>query len=619
MKSLKKMFPVLLILVMLFAGCTPKEEEGNGAEVRESEDYYGIYSGELTTINYLTTSSTAEFSIAANTIDCLVEYDNLGIVRPAMATEWTISDDGLVWTFTLREGQHWYTHDGTEYAEVTAQDWVDAMKYLLNPDNASATADIAYRVLKNGEKYFLGEIDDFDEVGVKALDKYTLEYTLEKPVPYFLSMLTYCPFMPANGQFLEEVGEKFGTDNEYLLYNGAYLFTVWEPQEMQVLEKNENYWDADKVYIKKIESKYNKEAATLAPEMFLRGEISGCDISTDLLDEWMNDPEKSKMVRPASTSFYSYFYAFNFDPRSVPEEYEPDNWKIAVNNINFRKALFHGLDRTAAVLTLDPYTPERMITNTITLKNFAAAGGKDYTEFDGLADIVARESFDPELAVEYRDKAKEELEGEATFPIKIMMPYNTSGTQWTNESQVVEQQLENLLGEDFIDIIPVGFPPSGFLNATRRAGNYCFQKCNWGPDYADPETYTDPWLPDGTYNWPERAFDPEPYNHYKSLVDQAKEEVLDLERRFELFAEAEAFLIDQAWVIPIHCGGGGYVATKLEPFTSPYAPFGIADLQYKGQVVMKEPIDTEEYMRRYEEWEQARKAALEEQAAKQGQ
>ena len=266
-----------------------------------------------------------------------------------------------------------------------------------------------------------------------------------------------------------------------------------------------------------------------------------------------------------------------------------------------------------------PYTPERMITNTITLKNFAAAGGKDYTEFDGLADIVARESFDPELAVEYRDKAKEELEGEATFPIKIMMPYNTSGTQWTNESQVVEQQLENLLGEDFIDIIPVGFPPSGFLNATRRAGNYCFQKCNWGPDYADPETYTDPWLPDGTYNWPERAFDPEPYNHYKSLVDQAKEEVLDLERRFELFAEAEAFLIDQAWVIPIHCGGGGYVATKLEPFTSPYAPFGIADLQYKGQVVMKEPIDTEEYMRRYEEWEQARKAALEEQAAKEGQ
>ena len=94
---------------------------------------------------------------------------------------------------------------------------------------------------------------------------------------------------------------------------------------------------------------------------------------------------------------------------------------------------------------------------------------------------------------------------------------------------------------------------------------------------------------------------------------------MDLERRFELLLKAEAFLIDQAWVIPIHCGGGGYVATKLEPFTSPYAPFGIADLQYKGQVVMKEPIDTEEYMRRYEEWEQARKAALEEQAAKEGQ
>lgn len=617
MKAIKRMLPVLLIALMLFAGCTKPVEPA--PEAKESEDYYSVYSGELTTINYLTTASTAEFEIAANTVDCLVEYDNLGIIRPAMATEWEVSDDGLVWTFKIREGQKWYKYDGTEYAEVTAQDWVDALKYSLNPDNASATADISYGVIKNGEKYFTGEIDNFDEVGVKALDKYTLEYTLEHPVPYFLSMLTYCPFMPANGQFLEEVGEKFGTDNEYLLYNGAYLFSVWEPQEIQELVKNENYWDADKVYIKKIVSKYNKEASTLAPEMFLRGEISSCSIPTDLLDDWMNDPEKSKMVRPASTSFYTYFYAFNFDPRSVPEEYEPENWKKAVNNINFRKALFHGLDRKAAVLTLDPYTPERMLNNTIVPKNFTAAGGKDYTEFDGLADIVARESFDTELAIEYRDKAKQELEGVVTFPVKMMMPYNTSGTQWTNESQVVEQQLENLLGADFIDIIPVGFPPSGFLNATRRAGNYCFQNCNWGPDYADPQTYTDPWVPDGTYNWPDRASDTSAYEHYKGLVDAAKAEVLDVEKRYDLFAQAEAFLIDQAWVIPFRLGGGGYVASKLEPFTAPYAPFGIADLQYKGQVVLKEPMGTEEYMKAYEEWEQARKAALAEEAAKSGQ
>ena len=103
------------------------------------------------------------------------------------------------------------------------------------------------------------------------------------------------------------------------------------------------------------------------------------------------------------------------------------------------------------------------------------------------------------------------------------------------------------------------------------------------------------------------------------MVDAAKAEVLDVEKRYDLFAQAEAFLIDQAWVIPFRLGGGGYVASKLEPFTAPYAPFGIADLQYKGQVVLKEPMGTEEYMKAYEEWEQARKAALAEEAAKSGQ
>ena len=178
-----------------------------------------------------------------------MEYDHLGIVKPALATEWSVSDDGLVWAFKIREGVKWYNYKGEEYAEVVAQDWVDALKYSFDPDNASSTANISYSVIKNGEAYFKGEIDNFEQVGVKAKDKYTLEYTLNHPVPYFLSMLTYCPFMPANGQFLEEVGESFGTDNTNILYNGAYILSAWEPQNQHEFIKNEDYWDADNVYI----------------------------------------------------------------------------------------------------------------------------------------------------------------------------------------------------------------------------------------------------------------------------------------------------------------------------------------------------------------------------------
>ncbi|MGI6627739.1 MAG: peptide ABC transporter substrate-binding protein [Bacillota bacterium] len=619
MGIIKRMLPALLVTVMVLAGCTPAAPPEDKKEaLRESGDVYSLYSGEIKTINYLVTSTTAEFSVAANTVDCLVEYDHLGIVKPALATEWSVSDDGLVWAFKIREGVKWYNYKGEEYAEVVAQDWVDALKYSFDPDNASSTANISYSVIKNGEAYFKGEIDNFEQVGVKAKDKYTLEYTLNHPVPYFLSMLTYCPFMPANGQFLEEVGESFGTDNTNILYNGAYILSAWEPQNQHEFIKNEDYWDADNVYIKKIVSKYNKEASTLAPEMFLRGEITGATVPTDSLDDWMNDPEKSKMVRPASTSFYSYFYAFNFNPK-FPDEYEPENWTIAVNNKNFRKSIFHGLDRVTAIMTMDPYEPERMLTNTITLKNFAAAGGKDYTQIGDLAAITAGDSFSKELALECRDLAKQELDGKANFPVKIMMPYRTSDTSWTNEAQVVEQQLEGLLGEDFIDIIPVGFPPSGFLDATRRQGNYALQLCNWGPDYADPETYSEPFWPDGTYNWPEKA---EGYmadngkTMYENMLDAARAEVVDVEKRFELFARAEALVINEAWVIPFRVGGGGYVATKLEPFTSPYAPFGVADLQYKGQIVMEKPMSSEEYKAAYDKWIKDRAAALEAELAR---
>lgn len=162
-----------------------------GAAPRRSGDVVGVYAGELSTINYLVTASTSEQSVAANTIDTLVEYDHLGIMRPALATSWEVSPDGLTWTFHLRRGVMWLTHQGKEYAEVTAQDWVDALRYSFDPANASLTANVAYRVIKNGERYFKGEITDFNEVGVKALDRYTLQYTLERPVPYFLSMLTY--------------------------------------------------------------------------------------------------------------------------------------------------------------------------------------------------------------------------------------------------------------------------------------------------------------------------------------------------------------------------------------------------------------------------------------------
>lgn len=613
---MKKFAAVLMLLAMALsvASCGPKEEPPPVSKLRPSDDYNTVYSGEITGLNNLVTSTTAEFSILANCIDGLVEHNHLGIIQPALAESWEVSDDGLVWTFKIRPGVKWVTYEGEEYAEVVAQDWVDAHKYGFNPEVGSANANIVYEAVKNGKAYYDGEITDWEQVGIKALDKYTLEYTLNRPIPYFLTMLCYVSFMPTNGEFLAEVGDEYGTDHTKILYCGAYRISEWEHQDYRTLTKNESYWDADNVHIKQLNYRYNKEAATLAPDLFLQGEISATAISSTILNDWLNDPDRKDLVRPNLTSTYSYFYAFNFDPH-FDDEYEPENWKVVVNNKNFRKSLFHALDREAAMLTAEPFDPWSRIHNTVTPKNFCSFAGKDFTDYEPLAKFTNKDSFDVTEATKYRDLAMAELEGKATFPVKVYMPYNASGSEWTNRCVVVEQQLEDALGTDYIDVIPVGFPSTSFLSVTRRAGNYAFQECNWGPDYADPETFSDPFYPPAemNYNWPEKAEGYTAENGlsiYQNMIDEAKAEVVDLEKRFELFAAAEAWLIEEAMIIPYGVGGGGYSASKVEPFTAPYAAFGSDSYKWKGQIIMEKAMNMEEYKQAREKWEIDRAAAL---------
>jgi len=604
---------VPLCAALLAAAAAPVQ-----AAPRKSADYFEVYANELTTLNYLISGSENEHIMFANMIDNLVEYDQYGILRPALALSWSSSKDGLTWTFKLRPGVKWLTSDGKEYGEVTAQDWVDSAKYILTKANASQTSDVLTGVIKNSDKYFKGGITDFSQVGVKAKDRYTLEYTLEKNVPYFLSMLSYVSFMPVNGKFLAETGTKFGTSNKHILYNGAYLMPEYEPQSSRELVKNGKYWDAGNVHIKRLAYKYNKEAGTLSPELFLRGDISEAIIQPAVLDSWMKDSAKKMLVHPATPTAYTYFYAFNFNVK-FDAQYEPDNWKVVVNSRTFRKSVFHALDPKAAMMTTDPYNPHSRLQTTITPKAFAAAAGKDYTTLGDLGGFAKTNSFNKTLALKFKGQVQKELAGKAKFPVKVLMPYNAGQADWANRAQVVEQQLEAVLGKDYIDVIPVSFPATGFLNATRRAGNYALQECNWGPDYADPETYTDPFVTGGTYNKPELATGYAEANgkpKYENLVNAAKAEVTDMKKRLNLFAKAEGFLIGEAFVIPYahgvgaRSGSGGYVASKLEPFTSPFAPFGVSTLKFKGQVVLDRAMTPEQYAGMAIEWEKERSAAL---------
>ena len=617
---MKRMIAFVLCLMLALSVCAAT------AFAQEGSAYRTLYSGEWTTLNYLTTSQTNEFAMAANVIDTLVEYDKYGQIQPSLAESWEYDAENLTYTFNLRKDATWVKADGSFYANVTANDFVAAAKYILDAGNASSTANILYDVIAGAEAYYMGTtvpeagkepypVMEWDTVGIKALDDYTLQDTLAEPGPYFLSMVTYVCFMPVNEQFLTEKGADFGvvTSNENLLYNGAYILSTFEPQQKRVYTKNETNWDADNVLITSIEQTYNKESNTISPELYLRGEYDSATIDSTIAAQWLADPEKADLIHPVRQSnFYTYMVMFNFDPQ-FDAEFEPENWKIVVNNENFRKAIYYGLDRVKAKLVKEPENPDAILFNTVTPPEFVSVNGVDYTEMGKLGEITALglDTFNETLALEYKEKAVAELSAAgATFPIKILMPYNPSDTGAAEECVVMEQQLEELLGVDFIDIMIEAGPTSGFNGAVRKTGKFALMKCNWGPDYADPNTYTDPFY-NGSYNQPQCSteyLDENGVFEYYKLVDAARDITDDLTARYEAFAEAEAFLIEKAMLIPYGYNNGGYTASRLNPFDSQFAPFGISNDRYKGQALLEKPMNTDEYFEAYDKWEEERAA-----------
>lgn len=632
------------VMTLSLAACgsssSGSADSGSG-ENGEKTTFRTLYTGEVQTLNYLTTSTTNDYAISANIIDCLVDYDQYGNITPGLAESWESNDDMTEWTFHIRQGVKWVNNKGEEMADVTANDWVAAARYV---NDAAHESDNQYMydtgaVVHNAQAYYDytaymlasdngtkttdedgNELEPVDEVkaediGVEAPDDYTLVYKLDAPCSFFTSIVSYTSYMPVSQACLDEYGDSFGLDNESLWYNGAFILSTYEPQEKHVLTKNAAYWDKDNVHLDEVVSTYNADATSVEANMYKNGEIDYASVSADLLDSWLNDDAVKDQVhgsRPDNS--FSYFFCFNFDPQ-FDEEYEPENWKIAVNNENFRKAMMASLDRVKALTVSEPYNPEKLLNNTVTPANFAAAAGKDYTQYDALADITNGDSFDEAAAKEYRDKAKEELTAAGcTFPIKVLMPYNPSVTNWDKECQVIEQQMEGVLGSDFIDIIVQAGPETGFLSAVRRSGDYAFLKCNWGADYADPQTWTEPFVADNNYNFWDLSEDEETkklYTEWSAKVEEAEAICDDDEARYTAFSEAEKLLIDHAIIVPFKIDDGGYVASKLNPMEGEYAPYGVALQRYKFQHLGDKSMSMDEFNDELQKWEDARTAALE--------
>ena len=379
---MKKTLALVLCLALALVACMMP------GLAEETSAYRTLYSGEITSLNYLTTTTENEFSVAANVIDTLVEYDRFGEVQPSLATSWEYDEANLTYTFHLREGAKWVRADGSVYADVTAHDFVSAAKYILDAANDSGTANIFYSVIAGAEAYYLGTstpeegqepypVMDWETVGVKALDDYTLEYTLTEPTPYFMTMLGYSIFAPMNrAYFLAQGGafgvaefaeakEKatytYGTGPDTIAYNGPFLITSFTEKNTMVFSANPTYYAPEKMGVHSLVWKFDDGTdATKTYNDMKAGDIDAAALNTSTMEIAKEDglfDDYAAVSETDATSFVAWLnvnrkaYA-NYNDSTLGVSEQTDEMKelvrAAMLNVHFRRAVHYAIDRATA-------------------------------------------------------------------------------------------------------------------------------------------------------------------------------------------------------------------------------------------------------------------------------
>ena len=341
----------------------------NGYTIKDS--FAQGYTGNPETWDVLATSKSADSEMIVQTYDGLAEYDMEGTLQPALAESWSVSEDGLTWTFKLREGVKWVDSQGREVAEVTADDFVAGMQHMM--DSMGGLEYLVQGIIVGANEYINGEITDFAQVGVKAVDTYTVEYTLEVPTSFFGTMLGYGVFAPMNRAYYEANGGKFGAeydpsaadytygkDQDHIAYCGPFLVTSVTENNSIVFEANPSYWNAANQNVKTYTAVFNDGSeATKAYKDAIAGTIDGAGLNSSAVELAKQDNlfDDYAYVSSGNATSYMGFYNLNRNAfantndtttvRSTQTMDDAARTNAAMNNVHVRRAISMAADRGA--------------------------------------------------------------------------------------------------------------------------------------------------------------------------------------------------------------------------------------------------------------------------------
>ena len=467
---------------------------------------------EPTGLNTLTSTYSIEFAMFKHMYENLVTLDDDDNTAPGAAESWDYDEDTLTYTFHLRKDGVWTNGD-----PVTAKDFEFAWSQALNPDVASDYAYFLY-FIKNAEKYFNGEVS-WDEVGVKVVDDYTLEVTMEQPTPYALFLFSFGTLAPINQRFYEAVGaDLYSTEAQYFCTNGPFALTEWSHNDKIVMQKNDAWHGAADVEVEEIDWKIITDA-NAALSSFLAGDLDMVGLGTGELIKQATAAGATIQSYTDGTAFYIYF----------------NNNDQYLSNVNLRRALFNAIDEQKEIDTVWQNDNEPMT-------SFTAPGvsATDGTSFAGKVGELYAPSRDQEKAKEYLATALSELGCTVDeLSAHLSIDCGDSATSIA-EASFYQEQWRQVLGIE----VAVNSMITKQGSQNRKTGNYVMSITGWGPDYNDPNTFLDLWVTDGGNN--QTGFSNE---RYDELIDLAAKET-DLEKRESYFIECEQIIADQLPIGP---------------------------------------------------------------------
>ena len=625
---------VTLSTAILLTACGKSEKN---ADAPKTFSY--VYAVDPSSLDYSVTSKSSTSDVIGNVVDGLLENDKYGNLIPSLAEDWSVSKDGLTYTYKLRKGVKWYTSEGEEYAEVKAQDFVTGLKHAA--DGKSDGLSLVEKSIKGLEAYVSGETNDFSTVGVKALDDYTVEYTLNKPESFWNSKVTTATMLPVNEEFLNATGKDYGAPTPSgILYNGPYFLKSLISKSVIEYEKNPNYWDKENVKIDNVKlTFYDGSDQESLIRSFTQGSYTTARLFPTSSNFESTKKEYGDKIVYSPQEATSYYLTVNVNRQSYnktakTDESQKTSTKEALLNKNFRQALNFAFNRHAYTAQLNGEEgADKIIRNSLVPYDYVQVAEKTFGELaqeqlvsygEQWKDVTLTDGkdtiYNSAKAKSAFEKAKSDLQSKGvSFPIHLDIPVEQTDVVAVQQTNSLKQSIEETLGTEnvIIDVLQMTDNEKESITSQAKVPtqkDYDLNGTGWGPDYQDPATYLN--ILDAKKGSAlkhlgiTKGKDPEVMakvglDEYKKLLDDAASETSNLDKRYEKYAKAQAWVTDSSLLIPVASSGGSPMVSRTVPFTKAYSQVGIKGdpFIFKGMQLQNDIVTTKDYETALKKWQ----------------